>query len=79
MKTQGFELDTYTVFSGDLQQRFGLDDLGLGFEQGDLGVDAAEGVSSSGIGGRWALYWGNISSRKVLPLASNTTASGLSG
>jgi len=29
---------------------------------------------SSGIGGRWALYSANKSSRKVLPGASNTTA-----
>ena len=29
---------------------------------------------SSGIGGRWDLYCSNISSRKVLPFASKTTA-----
>ena len=33
---------------------------------------------SSGMGGRVALYSGYISLRKVLPLASNTTAMGLS-
>ncbi len=33
---------------------------------------------SSGIGGRWALYSANSSSRKVLPGASNTTTIGLS-
>ncbi|MCY1407603.1 hypothetical protein D9M71_229090 [compost metagenome] len=35
--------------------------------------------SSSGIEGRLALYSANISSRKVPPLASKTTAKGLSG
>ncbi|MNR09442.1 hypothetical protein D3C85_1256440 [compost metagenome] len=34
---------------------------------------------SSGMLGRLALYSANISSRKVPPLASNTTANGLSG
>ncbi|MCY1306257.1 hypothetical protein D9M70_561090 [compost metagenome] len=35
--------------------------------------------SSSGMEGRLALYSANISSRKVPPLASKTTAKGLSG
>ena len=35
--------------------------------------------NSSGIGGRWALYPAKISSRKVLPLASNTTTTGAPG